>query len=87
METVEITDILLEQGQLFKDMQADFRENKRRDAEVYRMNKQGELNSKKNEKAIEMKNLTDELSVELAAYTQTSNILVKGVLAEDDAKV
>lgn len=84
---MEITDILLEQGQLFKDMQADFRENKRRDAEVYRMNKQGELNSKKNEKAIEMKNLTDELSVELAAYTQTSNILVKGVLAEDDAKV
>lgn len=39
METVEITDLLIVQGQLFKDMQADFRENKKRDAEIYRMNK------------------------------------------------
>lgn len=37
LETVEITDVTIMSQQLFKDLQANFRESKKRDAEVYSM--------------------------------------------------
>lgn len=37
IETVEITDVTISSTSLFKDLQANFRENMKRDAEVYRM--------------------------------------------------
>jgi TPP-dependent 2-oxoacid decarboxylase len=76
METVEITDLLIVQGQLFKDMQADFRENKRREAEIHFMKKRGQMNYKRSDKSIVMKNLTDKLSIELESYEQVSNLKI-----------
>ena len=37
IETVEITDVTISSTSLFKDLQTNFRENMKRDAEVYRM--------------------------------------------------
>lgn len=35
LETVEITDVKIMSGTLFKDLQAEFRENKKKDATIY----------------------------------------------------
>ena len=35
LESVEITDVKIMSGTLFKDLQAEFRENKKKDAEIY----------------------------------------------------
>lgn len=37
LETVEITDVQISSNNLFKDLQADFREQKKKEAEVYTM--------------------------------------------------
>lgn len=37
LETIEITDVKISSGSLFKDLQADFRESKRKEAEVQTM--------------------------------------------------
>lgn len=37
LETVEITDVQISSNQLFKDLQSEFREARKRDAEVYTM--------------------------------------------------
>jgi hypothetical protein len=43
LETVEITDVTISSGALFKDLQANFRENMKRTAEMYRMNVESEV--------------------------------------------
>ncbi len=43
LETVEITDVTIMSVSLFKDLQANFRESKKRDAEVYSMKIESEL--------------------------------------------
>jgi SPFH domain / Band 7 family len=49
LETVEITDVTLVNNQLFRDLQAEFRETKKKDAEIYRMKIEFEINNKKQE--------------------------------------
>jgi hypothetical protein len=44
LETVEITDVKIMSGQLFKDLQANYRENMKKEAEVYRMSVESEIN-------------------------------------------
>jgi len=43
LETVEITDVTISSASLFKDLQANFRENMKRTAEMYRMNVESEV--------------------------------------------
>jgi len=50
LETVEITDVTISSASLFKDLQANFRENMKRTAEVYRMNVESEVRVIKNVK-------------------------------------
>jgi uncharacterized membrane protein YqiK len=55
LETVEITDVTIMSVSLFKDLQANFRESKKRDAEVYMMKIESELAVIKTQKDIELK--------------------------------
>ena len=43
LETVEITDVVISSGSLFKDLQADFREKMKKEAELYKMVIQSEI--------------------------------------------
>ncbi len=43
LETVEITDVTISSSSLFSDLQANFRENMKRTAEVYRMSIDSEI--------------------------------------------
>jgi len=43
LETVEITDVNISSESLFRDLQANFRQNMKRTAEVYRMNVESEV--------------------------------------------
>jgi len=54
LETVEITDVTISSTALFKDLQANFRENMKRTAEVYRMNVESEVRVIQNDKQQEV---------------------------------
>ncbi len=43
LETIEITDVKISSASLFKDLQANYRENMKKDAEVYRMKIESEI--------------------------------------------
>lgn len=49
LETVEITEVLISSGSLFKDLQADFREKKHQEAELIKMEVDAQLNKFKEE--------------------------------------
>lgn len=44
LETVEITDVTIMSQNLFKDLQANFRESVKRNAEIYRMQIESQIN-------------------------------------------
>lgn len=69
LETVEITDVQISSNQLFKDLQSQFREEKNRDAEVYTMKVNEELDKDANEKEMIMKKIVDEITAQYAEYT------------------
>lgn len=62
LETVEITDVTIMSQNLFKDLQANFRESVKRNAEIYRMQIESQINQLKTKKELEMKKVTDEYS-------------------------
>lgn len=77
LETVEITDVQILSTSLFKDLQAKFREEKRRDAQLKTMEIDDEIAAKRIQKELEMKKVTDKYSLELSKYQQNSNIRVQ----------
>lgn len=60
LETVEITDVKIMSGQLFKDLQANYRENMKKEAEVYRMSVESEINVVKTQKSSELTKVVEE---------------------------
>lgn len=74
-------------GSLFKDLQAKFREEKRRDADLITMEINEDLDKKRVEKELAMKKVTDKLSIELAQYRQTSNLRINDKNQEVEEKI
>jgi hypothetical protein len=57
-------------NQLFSDLQAEFRETKKKDAELYRMKIEFEINNKKQEFAQTIRKLKEKNNEELQTYKQ-----------------
>ena len=55
LETVEITDVKISSQALFKDLQTNYRESVRKDAELFKMTIQSEIAEIQNRNDIEMK--------------------------------
>jgi len=83
LETFEIVDVYIKDDLLFKDMQANYREQRKRDAELIKMKTEAELQELRNTKALELKKLTDEISIKLEAFRQESNIKINGQVSKD----
>ena len=81
LETIEITDVTIASGSLFKDLQAEFRENMKKEAVLYEMVVQQEIDEvkqreelimqkKRNDAAIEINIYDKKIDMEIAAETE-----------------
>jgi flotillin len=68
LETVEITDVQISSHNLFKDLQAAFREEKKKDAEVYTMEIEQDLAADLTTRQLKMKEITDKNQKELSEF-------------------
>lgn len=68
LETVEITDVVISSGSLFKDMQADFREKMKKEAELYKMVIQSEIDEIKAKDDLAMQKKRKDAEVERQIY-------------------
>ena len=68
LETVEITDVQISSNNLFKDLQADFREQKKKEAEVYTMQVDQELAADETRRELYMKKITDKNQNDYAEF-------------------
>lgn len=64
LETVEITDVVISSGSLFKDMQADFREKMKKESELYKMVVQSEISEIKAKDDLVMQKMRDDANVQ-----------------------
>jgi uncharacterized membrane protein YqiK len=64
LETVEITDIKILSGSLFKDLQARFREQEKLKAEIYTSDINNKIAEKKTEYELKMKQIVDKYSLD-----------------------
>lgn len=87
LETVEITDVTIMSVSLFKDLQANFRESKKRDAEVYMMKIESELAVIKTQKDVEMKEIQDSYSEQLSVIKEKLRLEQVNQVAIDDDKI
>lgn len=86
LETVEITDIQILSGSLFKDLQARFREQEKLTAQIYTSDINNSMNEKKCEYELKMKQIVDKYSLEYDIYKQNSNFRVEDAKLNDEEK-
>jgi flotillin len=70
LETVEITDVLIASGTLFKDMQAEYREGMKKESELYKMVIQGEIDEQKTKDELIMQKKRNDAKIERNVYTK-----------------
>lgn len=87
LETIEITDVKISSGSLFKDLQANYRENMKKDAEVYRMKIESEIKVEKDKKATELDRLIQENSAVFKNYNEEISLQIKEQINLDDEKI
>lgn len=87
LETVEITEVLISSNSLFRDMQADFREKMRKNAEIEYMTQEQEINDFKapNEKAQDRK--AREMMQKKTEYQQGSDLIEKEAMQKFEEKL
>lgn len=68
LETVEITDVVISSGSLFKDLQAEFRENMKKESELYKMVVQSEIDEIKVKQNLIMQEKRDKANIEKKIY-------------------
>lgn len=68
LETVEITDVIIQSQSLFKDLQADHREKMKKEAELYKMIVQQEIDQVKSKEELIMSKKRNERDVEIQIY-------------------
>ena len=71
LETVEITDVVIKSQPVFKDMQAEYRENVKRVAEAYRLKINSEVADIRMKKDAEMQKKKLEMNADLLKYNQS----------------
>ena len=87
LETIEITDVKISSGSLFKDLQANYRENMKKDAEVYRMKIESEIKVEKDKKATELDRLIQENAAVFKNYSEEISLQIKEQINLDDEKI
>jgi len=70
LETVEITDVVIASGTLFKDMQAEYREGMKKESELYKMVIQGEIDEQKTKDELIMQKKRNDAKIERNVYTK-----------------
>lgn len=70
LETVEITDVVISSGSLFKDMQADFREKMKKEAELYKMVIQSEIDEIRAKDDLAMQKKRNDAQIERQIYAK-----------------
>lgn len=68
LESVEITDVKIMSGTLFKDLQAEFRESKKKDAEIYTSEINDQISAERVQYKLKMKKINDDYALELAKH-------------------
>lgn len=71
-------------GSLFKDLQAEFRENKKKDAEIYTADIHDKIQEKRIEYELLMKNIDDKHTLALNGYYNESNLRVDAYTCENE---
>jgi hypothetical protein len=87
LETVEITDVTISSNSIFKDLQADFREKQKLNAEKWTGKYREDLSKLRTEKELEMKVITDKYDLEIAAYRQKIRLEIDNQLALDNEEI
>ena len=87
LETVEITDVRISSNTLFKDLQAAFREEKRKVAELYTMEIEQELAKDLTERQLKMKKITDDNQKERSEFEAKLRMETQTELAEHSKKI
>lgn len=72
IESVEITDVKCMSAALFKDLQAEFREQKKKDASCFTQDINNEIDEKSNEVYMAMKKINDSFEEKLSKYNLNS---------------
>lgn len=83
LESVEITEVTILSQNLFVDLQADFRENKKKDAEIFTSDINYKIKKQKDHFELEMKKITDENDLVYNQFYQDSNIRVQNACLKD----
>ena len=73
LETIEITDVQISSGSLFKDMQADFREKMKKESELFIMSINGETDVITTKRELEMQEKRNANEVERSIYNDRIN--------------
>jgi regulator of protease activity HflC (stomatin/prohibitin superfamily) len=68
LETVEITDVEISSGQLFKDMQAEYREKMKKESEFYRLQVESEINEIRGKSNLVMEQKRKDANLERTLY-------------------
>lgn len=77
LETVEITDVKIMSSSLFKDLQANYRENMKKDAEVYRMKIESEIKIVQTQRDTEINRLIQENNAVFNNFKEDINLQIK----------
>ena len=70
LETIEITDVTIASGSLFKDLQAEFRENIKKEAALYEMVVQQEIDEVKQREELIMQKKRNDAAIEIQIYEE-----------------
>lgn len=68
LETVEITDVVISSGSLFKDLQAEFREKMKKESALYEMVVQQEIDEVKQREELIIQKKRNESKIEINIY-------------------
>lgn len=85
IESVEVTDVRIMSDSLFTDLQAEFREMKKKDAEIYTADINDKIAEERVAYELDMKQVDDQNAIELNQHHQDSNIRIETQLVKNEA--
>jgi len=87
LETIEITDVIINSQPVFKDMQAEYRERVKRVAETYRMKIRSEIQEIKQVKDAELTDKRTKNDAELRKYQDEKNMAAKQMRRKQEVRM
>jgi len=85
IESVEVTDVRIMSDSLFCDLQAEFRECKKKDAEIYTADINDKIAEERIHYELDMKQVDDQNEIELSQHVQDSNIKIGTQIIKNEA--